>query len=96
MRWRRRSPGARRFLLGAIVSPPDPVAATAVLRTLGAPRAIVTILEGEGLVNDATALVAYRVAVAAVVTGTFSLGAASLRLLSPVRAASSSGSRSDG
>lgn len=69
------------FVLGAIVSPPDPVAAIAVLRPLGAPRGIVTLLEGEGLVNDATALVAYRVAVAAAVTGAFSLGAASLRML---------------
>jgi CPA1 family monovalent cation:H+ antiporter len=68
------------FLLGAIVSPPDPVAAIAILRPLGAPRTLVTILEGEGLVNDATALVAYRVAVTAVVTGTFSLGAAATRL----------------
>lgn len=61
------------FVLGAIVSPPDPVAATAVLRPLGAPRDVTTILEGEGLINDATALVAYRLAVAAVVAGSFSL-----------------------
>ena len=61
------------FVLGAIVSPPDPVAATAVLRPLDAPRDVTTILEGEGLVNDATALVAYRLAVAAVVAGSFSL-----------------------
>ncbi|HEV7703992.1 MAG TPA: Na+/H+ antiporter [Gemmatimonadaceae bacterium] len=60
------------FVLGAIVSPPDPVAATAVLRPLGAPRDVTTILEGEGLINDATALVAYRLAVAAVVAGSFS------------------------
>jgi CPA1 family monovalent cation:H+ antiporter len=64
------------FTLGAIVAPPDPVAASAVLRTLRAPASIVSILEGEGLVNDATALVAYRVAVAAAVTGAFSLGRA--------------------
>jgi Na+/H+ antiporter len=61
------------FTLGAIVSPPDPVAAIAVLRTIGADRRLTTILEGEGLVNDATALVAYRVAIAAAVTGSFSL-----------------------
>ncbi|HEY2896569.1 MAG TPA: Na+/H+ antiporter [Gemmatimonadaceae bacterium] len=61
------------FVLGAIVSPPDPVAANAVLRPLGAPRDVTTILEGEGLINDATALVAYRLAVAAVVAGSFSL-----------------------
>ncbi len=69
------------FVLGAIVSPPDPVAAVAVMRRLGAPRRIVTLLEGEGLVNDATALVAYRIGVAAVVTGTFSPGHAALQLL---------------
>jgi Na+/H+ antiporter len=61
------------FVLGAIVSPPDPVAASAVLRPLGAPRDVSTILEGEGLINDATALVAYRLAVAAVVAGSFSI-----------------------
>jgi Na+/H+ antiporter len=60
------------FALGAIVSPPDPVAAIAVMRTVGAQRGLATILEGEGLVNDATALVAYRVAVGAAVTGAFS------------------------
>jgi CPA1 family monovalent cation:H+ antiporter len=64
------------FALGAIVSPPDPVAVTAVTRRLGIARDIVTILEGEGLVNDATALVAYRMAVGAVVAGGFSLGEA--------------------
>ncbi len=60
------------FTLGAIVSPPDPVAATAIANRLGLPRRLVTILEAEGLFNDATALVAYRLAVAAVVTGSFS------------------------
>ncbi|MBI3724671.1 cation:proton antiporter [bacterium] len=48
------------FVLGAIVSPPDPVAAIAVTRHLRVPKPIVTVLEGEGLVNDATALVVYR------------------------------------
>lgn len=66
-------PWPEAFVLGAIVSPPDPIAATAVLRPLGAPRDVTTILEGEGLINDATALVAYRLAVAAVVAGSFSL-----------------------
>ncbi len=61
------------FALGAIVAPPDAVAATSVLRRLGVPRRVVTILEGESLVNDASALIAYRVAVAAVVTGSFAL-----------------------
>lgn len=65
-------PLAAGFVLGAIISPPDAIAATAVAERLKVPRRIVTILEGESLVNDATALVAYRVAVAAVVTGSFS------------------------
>ncbi len=65
-------PWAAAFVLGAIVSPTDPVAATAIAGRLGAPRRIVTILEGESLINDGTALVLYRVAVAAVVTGAFS------------------------
>ncbi len=60
------------FALGAIVSPTDPVAATAIMRQLGAPRRLVNFVEGESLVNDATALVAYRVAVAAALGGTFS------------------------
>jgi len=61
------------FLLGAIVSPPDASAATAVIRKLGVPRRLVTIIEGESLVNDATALVTYRFALAAIATGSFSL-----------------------
>jgi CPA1 family monovalent cation:H+ antiporter len=60
------------FVLGAIVAPPDAAAATAIFQRLGVPRRVVTILEGESLVNDASALVAYRFAVAAVVTGSFS------------------------
>lgn len=67
---------ASAFVLGAIVSPPDAVAAVAVMRRLGVPRSVVTILEGEGLVNDATALVAYRLAMTAVVTGTFTVAQA--------------------
>ena len=69
---------AAAFTLGAIVSPPDPVAAIAVLRTIGAQRFLTTILEGEGLVNDATALVAYRLAIVAAVTGSFSPGRAAV------------------
>src|SRR5476649_89463 len=61
------------FLLGAIVSPPDVVAPLAIARRLGLPRRVVVVLEGEGLANDATALILYRFAVAAVSTGTFSL-----------------------
>ena len=59
--------------LGAIVSPPDAVAATAIGRQLGIPRRLVVILEGESLVNDATALVLYRAAVVAAATGAFAL-----------------------
>src|SRR6185503_11938835 len=70
-------PLAAGFVLGAIISPPDAIAATAITDRLKVPRRIVTILQGESLLNDATALVAYRVAVAAVVTGTFSLAHAS-------------------
>ena len=61
------------FVLGAIVSPPDAVAPLAIARRLQIPRRIVVILEGEGLANDATALVLYRFAIVAVSTGTFSL-----------------------
>jgi Na+/H+ antiporter len=64
------------FLLGAIVSPPDVVAPLAIARQLGLPRRIVVVLEGEGLANDATALVLYRFAVVAVSTGDFSLSQA--------------------
>ncbi|MGY3620001.1 NhaP-type Na+/H+ or K+/H+ antiporter [Bradyrhizobium sp. USDA 10063] len=61
------------FLLGAIVAPPDVVAPLAIARRLRLPRRILVILEGEGLANDATALILYRFAIAAIVTGTFSL-----------------------
>jgi CPA1 family monovalent cation:H+ antiporter len=60
--------------LGAIVSPPDAVAAETILKRLPIPRRLVVILEGESLVNDASALVLYRTAVLAAVTGSFSLG----------------------
>jgi monovalent cation/hydrogen antiporter len=61
------------FLLGAIIAPPDVVAPLAVARRLGLPRRLLVVLEGEGLANDATALILYRFAVAAAVTGAFSL-----------------------
>ncbi len=61
------------FLLGAIVAPPDVVAPLAIARRLGIPRRILVVLEGEGLANDATALILYRFAVAAISTGLFSL-----------------------
>ena len=66
------------FALGAIVSPPDAVAATAVLRRLSVPRRIVTLVEGESLFNDATALVMYRASIVAMSTATFSLPEISL------------------
>jgi monovalent cation/hydrogen antiporter len=69
------------FVLGAIVSPTDPTAATAIAQRLGLPRGLIALIEGESLVNDGTALVAYRVAVVAVVTGSFSLAAASGRFV---------------
>ncbi len=71
-------PWAMAFALGAIVSPTDPAAATAIMRRVGAPRRMVNILEGESLFNDATALVAYKVAVVAAVGGSFSAGEAVL------------------
>src|SRR5881409_3806950 len=74
-------PWAPAFALGAVVSPPDVAAATAFLRRLALPRRLVTILEGESMVNDAAAIVAYRVAVAAAVTGTFSLMGAAGRFV---------------
>lgn len=74
-------PWAAAFVLGAIVSPTDAIAATTVARRLGVPRRIVTVLEGESLVNDATGIVAYRIAVAAVVTGAFSFLEASLQFV---------------
>src|SRR3954465_15392139 len=61
------------FVLGAVVSPTDPVAAIAIMQRLNVPRRVVTVVEGESLINDATPLVAYRVAVVAVVSGSFSL-----------------------
>jgi len=74
-------PLAAAFVLGAIISPPDAVAATAITQRIRVPRRIVTILDGESLVNDATALVAYRFGIAALVTGSFSLANASVRFL---------------
>lgn len=67
--------------LGALVAPPDPVAATSVAAKLGLPRRLVSILEGEGLFNDVTAITLYHVAVAAAVTGSFSWPAAAGELV---------------
>src|SRR5512143_1237786 len=67
-------PWAVAFLLGAIVAPPDVVAPLAIARRLALPRRLLVVLEGEGLANDATALILYRFAVAAAASGAFSLG----------------------
>jgi monovalent cation/hydrogen antiporter len=72
-------PWAVAVALGAIVSPPDAVAAAAIVSRLPVPRRVVVILEGESLVNDASALILYRSAVAAAVTGTFSWGESVVR-----------------
>jgi monovalent cation/hydrogen antiporter len=74
-------PWAACFALGAIVSPPDAVSAKAVLQRLRLPRRLVTILEGESLINDASGLVLYRFAVVAALSGTFSAGAAALSFI---------------
>jgi monovalent cation/hydrogen antiporter len=72
---------AAAFSLGAIVSPTDPLAGGSIMRRLGVPRRIVSAVEGEGLFNDATALVAYKVGVAAAVGASFSLAHAGLKFL---------------
>jgi Na+/H+ antiporter len=77
-------PWAVGFVLGAIVSPPDAVAPMAILRRLGVPRRLSTVLEGESLVNDATALVVFSFALGAVATSTFSLADAALRFVAIV------------
>ena len=69
------------FVLGAIVSPPDAVAATGITKGLGLNKRVITILEGESLLNDASALIAYRYAVAAVTTGVFVFWKAGLEFL---------------
>jgi CPA1 family monovalent cation:H+ antiporter len=74
-------PWAAAFALGAIVSPPDAVAATSVIKRLSVPYRIEVILEGESLVNDATALVALQFAIVAMMTGSFSVGDAAVRFV---------------
>jgi CPA1 family monovalent cation:H+ antiporter len=74
--WLLGMPLAVGFVLGAIVAPPDAVAPLAMVRRLGIPRRLVVVLEGEGLANDATALILYRFAIAAAATGMFSAGEA--------------------
>jgi Na+/H+ antiporter len=72
---------AESFVLGAVVSPTDPIAATAIGRRLGVPRRLIDVIEGESLVNDGTALVLLKTAIAAAAAGTFSLWAAGGRLV---------------
>ncbi|MEU7423941.1 Na+/H+ antiporter [Streptomyces sp. NPDC040750] len=74
-------PIAAAVALGALIAPPDPVAATSVAGQLGLPRRLVSILEGEGLFNDVTAIVLYHVAIAAAVSGAFSPWQAGLDLV---------------
>lgn len=74
-------PWAAAFTLGAIVAPTDALAATAIFQRIGAPRRIVTVLEGESLLNDASGLIAFNYARAAVVTGTFVLWQAGLQFV---------------
>ena len=69
------------FLLGAIVSPPDAVAASGIIKGLGLNKKVITIIEGESLLNDASALIAYRYALAATLTGSFVLWKASLQFI---------------
>lgn len=69
------------FLLGAIISPPDAVAATGIIKGLRLNKRVITILEGESLINDASALIAYRYALAASITGSFVLWKAGLQFL---------------
>jgi len=74
-------PWAVGFVLGAVVSPPDAVAPMAIARRLSVPKRLLTVLEGEGLVNDATALILFSFAVAAVESGSVSLAAAALNFV---------------
>lgn len=69
------------FLLGAIISPPDAVAAVSIMRGVGLPKRVITILEGESLVNDASALISYKFALAALTTGVFSIQKATSQFL---------------
>jgi CPA1 family monovalent cation:H+ antiporter len=69
------------IVLGAIVSPTDPIAATSIARRLNVPRRVVTVVEGESMINDASALIVYRFAVAAIVSGSFSLSDASMEFV---------------
>jgi Na+/H+ antiporter len=74
-------PWAAAFALGAVVAPTDPLAVTTIAGRVGLPRSILTLLEGESLINDGTALTVYRVAVAAAVGGSFSLSHAGMQFV---------------
>ncbi|HET8805309.1 MAG TPA: Na+/H+ antiporter [Gaiellales bacterium] len=74
-------PWSSAFVLGAVVSPTDPLAATSIAQRFGIPRRIVAIVEGEGLVNDGSALVLYKFAVLAVVSGSISMSSATLSFI---------------
>src|SRR6266516_1697112 len=76
------------FVFGAIISPPDAVAALAVTQTLRVPRKIIVVLEGESLINDATSFISFRFAVAAVMTGVFRWGKRACSFFLSPRAAS--------
>jgi CPA1 family monovalent cation:H+ antiporter len=69
------------FLLGGIISPPDAVSATTIMRGVKVPKSLVSIIEGESLLNDASSLIVFRFALAAVLTGQFHFGAAALSFL---------------
>jgi len=69
------------FLLGGIISPPDAVSATAILKNIKVPKRLTTILEGESLLNDAASLVVFRFALAAIITGNFVLGQATVSFI---------------
>src|SRR5688572_14480866 len=64
------------FLLGGIISPPDAISATTIMRNVKVPKAVVSIIEGESLLNDASSLIVFRFAMAAVITGQFHFGQA--------------------
>ena len=83
---------AAAFVLGAVVAPTDPVSATATFSRIGVPARVRLLVEGEAMINDGAALVAYRVALTAAVDGTFSPGARGSTSSWPPSAAWSSGS----
>src|SRR5678815_146103 len=89
-------PWAPAIALGAVVAPPDAAAATAVLRQLRPPHRILTILEGESLLNDASALLIYRLAVGAVATNSFSIATVAPTFLLAIAGSAVAGPRSAG